>query len=366
MMFTRKIYSASSAMLAVALILNACGDGGSGSEKASQDTDAVTSPPTNVAYISNEDAGITVIDLNTMAVANQFLAGERPRGLAVTEDGKYLLVANGKTNDLSAIDTSTGETAHRINLGPNPEFMQILGDTVYVTYEPGGRRTEAAEDRDFENEPPAEIAVIDLNTWTMTHSIPSGLETEGLEFSSDGAYIITTNEGDETVSVYDRLSGAEIRTISTREHGKRPRGIKRMPDGMGYIVTAETSSDLIILDSDFNVIKTVRTKTGPNGVAYDPKGQYLLVAAARDGVLQVFDAKTLDLVKEVPIGKRCWHFTYTPDGSKIIVACGRSHDLHVIDASDFTPVTTVPNMALPWGIITYPPSRGTLDEPRKN
>ena len=365
-MFTQKIYSVSFAMLAVTLMLSACSDGGTGSEQAGQDIESVTSSPTNVAYISNEEAGITVIDLNTMAVVNQFLAGERPRGLAITGDGKYLLAANGKTNDLSAIDTLTGETVHRIELGPNPEFMQILGDTAYVTYEPGGRRTEALEARDFENEPPAEIAVIDLNTWTMTQSIPSGLETEGLEFSSDGAYIITTNEGDETVAVYDRLSGNEVKTISTREHGKRPRGIKRTPDGMGYVVTAETSSDLIVLGSDFNVIKTVKTKTGPNGVAYDPTGQYLLVAAARDGVLQVFDAKSLDLLKEVPIGRRCWHFTYTPDGSKIIVACGRSHDLHVIDASDFTSVTTLPDMALPWGIVTYPPSRGSLDEPRAN
>ena len=193
-MFTQKIYSVSFAMLAVTLMLSACSDGGTGSEQAGQDIESVTSSPTNVAYISNEEAGITVIDLNTMAVVNQFLAGERPRGLAITGDGKYLLAANGKTNDLSAIDTLTGETVHRIELGPNPEFMQILGDTAYVTYEPGGRRTEALEDRDFENEPPAEIAVIDLNTWTMTQSIPSGLETEGLEFSSDGAYIITTNE----------------------------------------------------------------------------------------------------------------------------------------------------------------------------
>jgi YVTN family beta-propeller protein len=365
-MFTRNKLFASTAMLASVFLLGACGDSANESEQAEQGVAPIAPAPTNVAYISNEDGGISVLDLETMTFTKQFTAGERPRGLAVTGDGRHLLVANGKTNDMSVIDTITGEEAHRIDLGPNPEFLRVLGNTAYVTYEPGGRRTEEREDRDFENEPPAEIAVVDLTTWTMTRSVPSGLETEGLEFSPDGAYIITTNEGDETISVYERETGAEVKTISTREYGKRPRGIKAAPDGSGYVVTAETSSDLLLLDSDFNVVKSVKTKTGPNGVAYDPTGQYLLVTAARDGLLQMYDAKTLEVIKEVPIGRRCWHFTHTPDGSKIIVVCGRSHDLHVIDAQDFTPILTLPDLALPWGIVTYPSTHGSLDEPRSN
>jgi len=353
-------------MLASVFLLGACGDSAIESEQTEQSVAPIAPAPTNVAYISNEDGGISVLDLETMIFTKQFTAGERPRGLAVTGDGRHLLVANGKTNDMSVIDTITGEEAHRIDLGPNPEFLRVLGNTAYVTYEPGGRRTEEREDRDFENEPPAEIAVVDLTTWTMTRSVPSGLETEGLEFSPDGAYIITTNEGDETISVYERETGAEVKTISTREYGKRPRGIKAAPDGSGYVVTAETSSDLLLLDNDFNVVKSVKTKTGPNGVAYDPTGQYLLVTAARDGLLQMYDAKTLEVIKEVPIGRRCWHFTYTPDGSKIIVVCGRSHDLHVIDAQDFTPILTLPDLTLPWGIVTYPSTHGSLDEPRSN
>lgn len=137
-----------------------------------------------------------------------------------------------------------------------------------------------------------------------------------------------------------------------------------MPDESGYVVTMETSSHLIQLDNDLNVVKNIETKTGPNGVAFSPDGTHLLVAASRDGVLQVFDAKTFELLKEAPIGRRCWHFSYTPDGSKIIVACGRSNDLHVLDAQDYTPIKTIPGLALPWGIVTYPAANGTLDVPR--
>ncbi len=362
-MAARNTFLVSTAMFASALVLSACGDSG---EQASVESEpAAVVVPTNVAYVTNEDSGVSVVDLETLTITKTLeVGGARPRGLGLTNDGRYLLTANGETNDMSVIDTTTGEITRRIPLGPSPEFLRVLGDTAYVTYEPGGMRQEDVEDRDFENEPPAEIAVVDLNTWTMTKSMPSGLETEGLEFSPDRSRIITTNEGDETISAYDLTSGEEIKTVDTREQGRRPRGIMALPDDSGYIVTMETSSHIVQLDNDLNIVRSAETKTGPNGITFSPDGAHMLVAASRDGVLQVFDTKTFELLKEAPIGRRCWHFTYTPDGSKIIVACGRSHDLHVLDANDYTPISTIPDLSLPWGIITYPATHGTLDVPR--
>ncbi len=366
-MAARNAYLVSTAMLASALVLSACGDSG---EQDSPEVEAVA-VPTNVAYVTNEDNGVSVVDLETLTITKTLeVGGQRPRGLGLTKDGRYLLTANGETNDMSAIDTTTGEVVQRIPVGTSPEFLRILDDTAYVTYEPGGRREEDVEDRDFDNDPRAEIAVVNLvgvvnlTELSLERSIPSGLETEGLEFSHDRTRILTTNEGDETISVYDLKTGEELKTVSTREFGRRPRGIIAMPDKSGYIVTMETSSHLIQMDNDLNVMRSIETKTGPNGVAFSLDGAHLLVAASRDGVLQVFDAKTFDLLKETPIGRRCWHFTYTPDGSKIIVACGRSNDLHVLDAQDYTPIKTIPGLALPWGIVTYPAANGTLDVPR--
>ncbi len=367
-MAARNTYLISTAIFASVLVLSACGDNG---EQASPESEAAAVVPTNVAYVTNEDNGVSVIDLETLTITKIFeVGGQRPRGLGLTKDGRYLLTANGETNDMSAIDTTTGEVVQRIAVGTSPEFLRILEDTAYVTYEPGGRREEDVEDRDFDNDPRAEIAVVNLvgvvnlTELSMERSIPSGLETEGLEFSHDYTQILTTNEGDETISVYDLKTGDELKTVSTREYGSRPRGIIAMPDESGYVVTMETSSHLIQLDNDLNVVKNIETKTGPNGVAFSPDGTHLLVAASRDGVLQVFDAKTFELLKEAPIGRRCWHFSYTPDGSKIIVACGRSNDLHVLDAQDYTPIKTIPGLALPWGIVTYPAANGTLDVPR--
>ena len=51
------------------------------------------------AFITSEKGGITVIDLNSMEVAEQIEVGaSNPRGIGVTDDGKYLITATIQYN----------------------------------------------------------------------------------------------------------------------------------------------------------------------------------------------------------------------------------------------------------------------------
>jgi hypothetical protein len=181
----------------------------------------------------------------------------------------------------------------------------VSGDFAYVTHEPGDRSgapaKKGADADDDASKPPAQIALIDLKNFRVTRTIVSGHETEGVEFSRDGKTLLVTNEGDDTVSIYDSHSGAPMKTIRLIAGG-RPRGIRAAPDGKSYVVTLESASKFVALDAgDFHVIKTVDTKLGPYGVSYDPSGQRLFVAASRDNVIQVFDAQTFEHLADVPV-----------------------------------------------------------------
>ena len=46
------------------------------------------------AYITSQEGGISVIDLNTMEVVNQLNAGGYPRGIGITKDGTHIITAN--------------------------------------------------------------------------------------------------------------------------------------------------------------------------------------------------------------------------------------------------------------------------------
>ena len=190
-----------------------------------------------------------------------------------------------------------------------------------------------------------------------------GRETEGIEFTADGRHILVTNEADDNVSVHEIATGKRVQVIDTSKYGKRPRGIKRSPDGKAVVVTLEFANAFIVLDDRYNVVKTVKTGESPYGVSFDRAGDRLFVAAAKSKVLQVFDTRTWEPIKDVPTGNRCWHFSFTPDEKQILLACGRSDEVVVVDAARLEPVAHIPDKALPWGIVTWPKAMGSLDRP---
>ena len=81
--------------------------------------------PHEVAYVSEEDGGISEIDLSTMKVIRRARPEDiAPRGLAITFDGKYLITSNKNTSDIAIFTTSQLDLVKRIRIGENPERRQ--------------------------------------------------------------------------------------------------------------------------------------------------------------------------------------------------------------------------------------------------
>lgn len=333
---------------------------------------AAESPAGAVAYVSTQDAGVNVIDLATMKITKQFdVKAEGPRGLAVTDDGKELVVATRENGSVSVIDTATGEVVKQIEVGKNPEFVRVSGNFAFVSSEPsakagpppkpGEKPAEDDDDDDDDEKIPAKIAVVDLSKGEKIREITGGPETEGLEFSADGKQLVITNEADNTVTVHNIETGELVKTIATHEYGDRPRGIKVSPDGNTYLATLEFGNKFMVMDKDFNVVRTVDTAETPYGIAYDSKGERIFVATNKAKLLQVFDAKSFEKIKEVPTGNRCWHFSFTPDNKNILLACGKSDAVFVIDAEKLEVTNQVEVKNMPWGVVTFPKAMGSLE-----
>ncbi len=325
------------------------------------------------AYVSNQKGGVTVIDLNTYtAGADIDVQGDEPRGIAITEDGKLLVVATRENGSVSIIDTATNQVISQVKVGQNPEFVRIKGNYAFVSYEPSAKggpppapgSAEAAaaakEDADEDKEP-ARIGIIDLKSGKKIREITGGPETEGIEFSKDGKQLIVTNEADNTVTVHSMKTGKLLKTIKTHEYGDRPRGIKVSPDGKTYLATLEYGNRFLVMDKKFKVLRTVDTGATPYGISYDRKGERIFVAANKAKTLEVYNAKTYEKIKDIPTGNRCWHFSFTPDDKEILLACGKSDAVMVIDTDKLEVTQQIENKKLPWGVVTYPKSMGSLD-----
>lgn len=323
------------------------------------------------AFVTSQNSGVSVLDLATLQTTGHFdLTGKGPRGIGVTTDGKRLVVATRETGGVTILDAATGATVGEIKVGKNPEFVRIRGDRAFVSYEPSAKAGpppkpgEAPPKGDDDgDEEPARIAVLDLKKGKKIGDIVGGPETEGIEFSKDGKKLIVTNEADNTVTVHDIATRKLLKTIKTAEYGNRPRGIKVSPDGKTYVATLEVGNKFMVMDSNFNVVKTVDTGKSPYGVAFDRQGERLYVAAGQDKKLEVFDAKTFDKVGEVATGGRCWHFSFTPDDRQIVLACGKSNELLTIDVASLAVTHRLEGFDMPWGVVTYPKAMGSLDQP---
>jgi YVTN family beta-propeller protein len=325
------------------------------------------------AYVSNQDGGVSVIDLNTMtSTSNIDVKAEGPRGLAVSDDGKLLIVATRENGSISIIDTATNEVLKQIPVGKNPEFVRVRGNFAYVSYEPSAKggpppapgsaaATAAAKEDADDDKEPARIGIVDLKLGKKVREIIGGPETEGIEFSKDGKQLVITNEADNTVTVHSLKTGKLIKTIKTHEYGDRPRGVKASPDGTTYVVTLEYGNKFMVMDKNFKVLRTVDTGVTPYGIAYDRKGERIFVAANKAKTLEVYDAKTYAKVKDITTGNRCWHFSFTPDDKEILLACGKSDAVLVIDVEKLEVTQQIEDKKMPWGLVTYPKSMGSLD-----
>lgn len=320
------------------------------------------------AYVTSQKAGVSKIDLSTMEVVSTFnVKAKSPRGIGITDDGKKLIVATRSNGSVSVIDTETGEVLQQIVVGKNPEFVRVAGDYAYISSEPsakGGpppKHGEEEDDDDDDDALPAKIAVVDLLKGEKVREITGGPETEGIEFSADGQFLVITNEADNTITVHNITNGTLFKTIHTEAYGNRPRGIKVSPDGNTYLATLEFGNKILVLDKDFEVVKTVDTAETPYGISFDVTGEKVFVAANKAKVLEVFDANTFEKIKDIPTGDRCWHFTFTPDDKNILLACGKSDAVYVIDADKLEVTKQIAVADMPWGLVTYPKSMGSLD-----
>jgi DNA-binding beta-propeller fold protein YncE len=324
------------------------------------------------AYITNQKGMIQVLSLNDFSIIGEIDVGSGARGLGITSDGGTLVVAVRDSNDLALVDTSNYKIVKRIPIGENPEFVRVKGNRAFVSFEPaaiGGpppkpgskEANQLKLKREDENEKPARVAIVDLDLMEKISEIQGGMETEGIEFSFDGSQILVTNEADENLSVHEISTGELVTVVDTSNFGNRPRGIKRSPSGEFYVATIEYGNKLLKVNKDFKIIDDVDTGQVPYGVAFSSDANYIFVALSGGQAIEVFESDSLKKVREIPTGNRCWHFSFTPDEKHIVAACGRSNEILVINYESGKLLKKFPNQKMPWGIVTYPKSMGSLD-----
>lgn len=195
-----------------------------------------------------------------------------PAGLAVTPDGRRLVVADQLADAVSVIDLSTGKVS-TVPAGHRPLFVTLSkdGNKAYIT-----------------NQGASDVSVVDVTGAEpkVASSVTVGLHPNKSVLSADGRTLYVANGDDDTISVVDTAtrtaSSISVSPEKGAPVGTNPTGVALDDKGGRLFVSNSGNNDVAVIDV---ARKTVQ------GVV--PVGWYPTSLAYADGRLHVTNAKGL-------------------------------------------------------------------------
>jgi len=288
-------------------------------------------------FVTNESGNtITVINSETNKVETTIDIGKRPRGIGLSPDASELYVAVSDEDVIKVVDPQSLKVLREFKAGSDPETFAVHPNGhIYIS-----------------NEDDAKASVYDPKTGKLIAEIPVGLEPEGVAISPDGRKVIVTSESTNMLHV---LSVPEHQIIGNILVSARPRAATFSRDGKIAYASAEIGGEVVKVDAEnFKILKKGSIggeKAKPKDVLLSKDEKELYVAGGRADKVFLLDAGTMEIKKEIPVGKRVWGLAMTKDGKRIYTTDGVSNTVSVIDTGTNETVATIPVGEMPWGVV---------------
>lgn len=323
------------------------------------------SPDGRFVYLASRDGWISLYDLHNLKLIAEVRAGLNTRNLAVSKDGRWVLVGNylpGSLAVLDARDLSLVKTiatvgrdgqASRVSAvytaPPRNSFIVALKDVKEVWELPTGPNTDFvprridAEDYldDFSFSPDYRQLlatsrkaqggqVIDLDNGRVVTDIAlPGMPHlgSGTYWRRDGHWVLATpNISKGLISVIDLDTWKVIKQIPTLGPGFFLRSHANSRYAWTDVFFGPDNDAIHLIDKQtLEIAHTLRPVPGKTAahVEFTRDGRYLLLSIwATDGALIVYDSNTLQEIKRLPMNKPSGKYNV---GNKIEFAEGTSH-----------------------------------------
>jgi YVTN family beta-propeller protein len=311
-------------------------------------------------YVSDESGGnVVAVDPVAGKVIATIAVGRRPRGIAVSADGRHLYVAlsgspNGGPNvdesklpppdrrfdGIGVVDLQSHKLINTFPSNADPETFAIShdGKTLYTSNEDTGM-----------------LSAIDLASGTIRGSVVVGSEPEGVAVSQDDRSVYTACETSNQVYAIDAGTMKVVATIPTTA---RPRSILLSSSSHTGYVTDEFGASITVFGTgDYKVLNTIALGdpklVRPMGIVGSADGRLLYVTTGRAGALLEIDpaaGKVLRIFNGV--GKRPWGVALSRDGRKAYTANGPGGDISVVDLASGHVDKRIMVGGSPWGIVS--------------
>ena len=210
------------------------------------------------------------VDLSRLRIDQAIRVGSTPKYVAVTPDGRYVLVSNWCSYSLSVVSTRLGRQIKEIPLGPYPRGIVV---------DRASREAYVAVMGSYD------IARIDLRTFAVHWIRGVGSAPRHLVLGPSGNFLYATLNGEGRVAKVNVHTGETVAKVTT---GSAPRSMAISDDGRFlYVVNYDSNTVSKVRTSDMAVVQTVATNEHPIGITFDAATHAIWVACY-SGSIEVF------------------------------------------------------------------------------
>jgi len=240
----------------------------------------------------------------TVSINSDGVKTAYPLGIATTADGKAAYAVLDNNNTLTKIDlnASTPVQGAEVRVGNVPHSVVISpdGQTAYVSNE-AGRIAKQNDFQGYSNGTPVvaafptgstaggTVSVVNLASFTVTASIPTGLHPTGMAFW--GKYLLVANTYSDTISQVDTGTNQVVGTFSLGlpigdpakkgpAYGAAPNSIAvDQTSGIAYVALYNANAVAVFnLNNGGSLLGMIPVGYAPSSVVLDAADNALLVA----------------------------------------------------------------------------------------
>ncbi len=259
---------------------------------------ATGTPPAaaaGLAFIVNSaGASISVVDMASLKELRRIPVLREPHHVALTPDGKYLLVGDTAGNEMLFLDPANGDVKKRM----------VMADPYQIGFSPNGRFftvTGLARNQ---------VDVYDGASFTLLKRFPIASMPSHLAYSPDSSMVYVSLQGTDSLMAIDLT---HLSVVWVKPVGKTPAGVMWHND---HVLVADMGADYVaeVDPVDGSVIRRIVTGRGAHNLFLSPDRRIVWVNNRVAGTTVALDATTLSVIRSYSIPGGPDDIDFAPDG----------------------------------------------------
>ena len=314
----------------------------------------VLRPQSHQLYVVSPNGKISVAAYPHLHLISTLDVGSSAKDLTFSPDGLAAYVLNAANHEVVFLDCQGGSGDPPEGAIPKATFrLRLAGTPSHLALSPDGKTLLVASSS------PDQITFISTEKRQALGTVDVGQSPGPMVILPDNSKVFVADTGEEKISA---ASLPARKLLSHIEIGVRPTALLLKPDGGEIFILASSSSTMVIVDAANDDLENpFSLGRGPVAGVFNRDSSALYVANAGDGSVLAMDVQTREVLASVHVGMEPSALALTPDERLLVVADRAGSSLAILHAdtaslsNDLSVlITTVPVGASPVDVVVPP------------